>query len=152
MGEMVDITSKPVVYREAVAEGEIVLKPETINRIKKGSIEKGNVLETAKIAAILAVKQTPLILPLTHPIRITGVQAQVQVVGETRVRARVTVKTLERTGVEMEALTGVTTALLTVWDMVKKYEKDEHGNYPTTIITNIRVLSKKKEEASQHEG
>jgi len=141
---MVDITSKEVTYREAIAEGIIKLKRETIRMIKEGKIEKGDVFSVATIAAILAVKNTPNIIPLTHNIPITSVKVNYEFIGEDSILVRVTVKTTAKTGVEMEALTGVSAALLTIWDMVKKYEKDERGQYPTTVITNIRVVHKIK--------
>jgi len=141
---MVDITSKEVTYREATAEGIIKLKRETIRMIKEGKIEKGDVFSVATIAAILAVKNTPNIIPLTHNIPITSIKVNYEFIGEDSILVRVTVKTTAKTGVEMEALTGVSAALLTIWDMVKKYEKDERGQYPTTVITNIRVVHKIK--------
>jgi len=142
---MVDITGKEVVYREAVASGRIKLRPETVRRIREGLVEKGDVEAVASVAAILAVKNTPHILPLCHPIPVTSVNVTFDY-GEDYVEARVTVRTKAETGVEMEALTGVAVALLTVWDMVKKYEKDEGGQYPYTRITDIRVESKVKRQ------
>ncbi|MEB3844806.1 MAG: cyclic pyranopterin monophosphate synthase MoaC [Desulfurococcales archaeon] len=140
---MVDISPKPPLVREAVAEGTIRLRPETVERIRQGRIEKGDVLSVATVAAVLAVKNTPNIIPLCHPIPIHNVKVDYELGRET-VTVRVKVKTKAETGVEMEALTGVSAALLTIWDMVKKYEKDEEGQYPETRISNIRVLSKVK--------
>jgi len=140
---MVDITGKPPVYREAVAKGRIRLKPSTIRLIKEGRVEKGDVGSVARIAAILAVKKTPEIVPLCHPIPITGVDVMVGL-DESIVEVEVRVRTTAKTGVEMEALTGVTAALLAVWDMVKKYEKDEAGQYPYTRIEDVRVVGKVK--------
>ncbi|MDM7275505.1 MAG: cyclic pyranopterin monophosphate synthase MoaC [Thermoprotei archaeon] len=144
---MVDITLKEPVYREAIASGRIVLKPETVKMIREKTVEKGDVESVASIAAILAVKNTPQILPLCHPIPVTAVNVDFNY-GENYVEVNVKVKTKAETGVEMEAITGVAAALLTVWDMVKKYEKDERGQYPTTRITDIRVLSKTKNPPS----
>ncbi len=143
---MVDITSKEVMYREAIAEGVIKLKKETIRMIKEGKIEKGDVFSVATIAAILAVKNTPNIIPLTHNIPITSVNVDYEFKDDDSILVRVTVKTNAKTGVEMEALAGVSAALLTIWDMVKKYEKNEKGQYPTTLITNIKVINKIKKE------
>ena len=143
---MVDITGKPDVYREAAASGVIRLKPETVRRILEGRVEKGDVLTCARLAAIMAVKRTPEILFLTHPIPITGVDVSFEF-GEDWVKARVTVRSHGKTGVEMEALTGVSAALLTVFDMCKAYEKDEMGQYPVAEITDIRVERKVKGEA-----
>lgn len=142
---MVDITGKEEVYREATAAGFIRLRPETVKLIREGRIEKGDIRSIASIAAILAVKRTPEIVPLTHNIPITSVDVKVDVESE-GVRVYVTVKTTARTGVEMEALAGAAAALLTIWDMVKKYEKDEAGQYSFTYISDIRVLMKKKGE------
>lgn len=140
---MVDITGKDVIYREATASGRIVLREETVRRIREGLIEKGDVESVASVAAILAVKNTPSILPLCHPIAITGVDVGFSY-GDDYVEVRVTVRAKAETGVEMEALTGATVALLTIWDMVKKYEKDEGGQYPYTRIVDVRVESKIK--------
>ena len=140
---MVDISDKDIIYREAEACGRILLKKSTINLIKKGLIEKGNVIEAAKIAAYQAVKATPHILAYCHPIRITNVDFRHEF-KDTGITISIRVKAFDRTGVEMEALTGVSVALLTIWDMVKKYEKDEYGNYPNTYIKDIHVVYKKK--------
>lgn len=140
---MVDITEKEIVDRRAIASGEILLSDSTIERIKNGTVEKGNVLSTARTAAILGVKRTPELIPMCHQIPITGVDVNFTFEKNSLV-ANVEVRSLGRTGVEMEALTGVSVALLTVWDMVKSIEKDDTGNYPHTSIRNIRVLEKVK--------
>ena len=141
--KMIDISEKPVIVREAVAEGTILLRPETLKKIREGRIEKGDVESVATVAAILAAKNTPNIVPLCHPIPLHSVDVQFSY-GDNSVTVRVTVKTKAETGVEMEALTAVSAALLAVWDMVKKYEKDEKGQYPITRIENIRVVRKEK--------
>ena len=141
--KMVDITQKDVVFREAVAEGAIRLRRNTIELIKNKKIEKGDVFTIAKIAGIMAVKNTPQIIPLCHQIPLTNVDLEFEV-NEELVKVRCIVKAIAKTGVEMEALTGVTAALLAIWDMVKKYEKDERGQYPYTMIEYIRVISKVK--------
>ena len=140
---MVDITSKPPVYRKATATGSIRLKESTLQAMRSGDIKKGDPLATARLAAILAVKDTPRLIPLCHPIPITGLEVSFEL-EEIRVRATVTVTSFGRTGVEMEALTGVSVALLNIWDMVKYLEKDKTGNYPETVIEMIRVLEKVK--------
>jgi len=140
---MIDITNKPEVYREATAAGSIKLKRETIQLINKGEIEKGDPISTAKISGILAAKNTSHLIPLCHPLPITYVNVDIVIRGE-RVEVASTVKTTAKTGVEMEALTATAMALLTIWDMTKKYEKDEQGQYKTTIIENIRVVKKIK--------
>jgi len=140
---MIDVTGKDEIYREATATGFIRLKPSTLDAIKRGLVEKGDVISVSTIAAILGVKETPRLLPLTHNIPITGVNVDFSIL-EDGIRVYVTVKTTAKTGVEMEALTGAVMALLNIWDMVKKYEKDEAGQYPSTVITDIRVVEKKK--------
>ena len=142
---MVDITQKPIVYREAIASGIIKLRKETIERIKAGLIEKGDVITSAQLAGILAAKKAHELIPLCHPLPITHVKVDVEIKDD-HVEVKATVRTTAKTGVEMEALTAATIALLTIWDMVKKYEKDEKGQYPYTTITNIRVESKIKGE------
>ena len=141
--KMIDITRKEDVVRIAIAEGEIKLKKGTIKAIIDGKIEKGDVLSTATVAAVLAVKKTPEILPLCHPIPITNVKVDFSL-NDDRVKVRCQVKSVGKTGVEMEALVGVSVALLTIWDMVKGLEKDEKGQYPETFISNIRVIKKIK--------
>jgi len=143
---MVDVTDKADMYREAEAEGFIKLRPETLKRIREGSVEKGDVFSTTNIAAILAAKKTAELLPLCHPIPLTNVSVRIDVEDE-GVRVRTSVRAVGKTGVEMEALMATTVALLNVWDMVKKYEKDENGQYPHTEITSIRVRGKVKREA-----
>ncbi len=142
---MVDITAKPPVHRIATASGSILLKKSTIEAVRSGQVKKGDVLATARLAAILAVKDTPRLIPLCHSIPITGIEVSFELEQE-KIRSEVTVTSVGKTGVEMEALAGVAVALLNVWDMVKYLEKDETGNYPETEIGEIRVLSKKKRE------
>jgi cyclic pyranopterin phosphate synthase len=143
---MVDVTSKPEVYREAKAKGSIKLKPETINRIKEGKIAKGDPFEVAKVAGILAAKNTSSMIPLCHPLPLTGVNIELKTLDDSKVEAEATVKTRAQTGVEMEALAAASIALLTVWDMTKQYEKDENGQYPSTSIQNLHVVNKVKEK------
>lgn len=140
---MVGVGHKPDVLRVAVAEGKILLRPETIRLIREGKVEKGDPLLTAQIAGILAAKRTPELVPLCHPIPITKVDVDLEVQDD-GVLARARVEAVAKTGVEMEALTAVSVALLAIWDMVKKHEKDEAGQYPHTRITDIRVVSKVK--------
>jgi len=149
---MIDISSKDVVFREARAEGYIRLREETIRLIREGKVEKGDVFTIAKVAAIQAVKKVPEVLPLCHNIPITFVDVKFQVVSRKRVRVEAIVRTSARTGVEMEALTAVVVALLNVWDLVKKYEKDEGGQYPWTVIEGVRVTSKIKEQTNTCQG
>jgi len=143
---MIDITAKPEVHREATAKGQIKLKPETIQRIKQGKIEKGDPFTIAKTAGILAAKNTCSLIPLCHPLPLTSVSIDLKVSDDRTVEAEATVKTKAQTGVEMEALAAVSMALLTVWDMTKQYEKDAKGQYPHTAIENIHVVRKIKEK------
>lgn len=146
MSGMVDISDKKTVLREAVGRGTIKLKPSTVNKIRLGKIKKGDVLSTAQTAGILAVKKTAELIPLCHPIPVEAVNIELKlkrdkVVCECYVKARYT------TGVEMECLVGVCAALLTVWDMVKYLEKDRHGQYPETKISDVVVVIKRKRAA-----
>jgi cyclic pyranopterin phosphate synthase len=143
---MVDITGKPKVYREATATGKIKLKPETINLIKSGKVEKGDPFYTAKIAGTLAAKETSILIPFCHPLPLTNVKVDIGIVDKSTIRVSSTVKTEAQTGVEMEALVATAISLLTIWDMVKQYEKDADGQYPFTTIEEIRVVKKVKEE------
>ncbi|MFC1486432.1 cyclic pyranopterin monophosphate synthase MoaC [Thermoproteota archaeon] len=142
---MVDVTAKPEVYREAKAKGIIKLKPETIQLIRAKKIEKGNTFDVAKVAGILAAKNTSSLIPLCHPLPLTGVEVKLQIVDDSIVEVEATVKTRAQTGVEMEALAATAIALLTVWDMTKQYEKDLDGQYPSTSIQDLHVLNKIKE-------
>jgi len=143
---MVDVTTKPEVYREAKAKGTIKLKSETIRLIREGKIEKGDPFQVAKVAGILAAKNTSSLIPLCHPLPLTSVEVDLKIMDDSAVGVEATVKTKAQTGVEMEALVAATVALLTVWDMTKQYEKDRLGQYPHTVIQDIRVVRKVKEE------
>lgn len=140
---MIDISDKGEVERVAVASGRIQLKRSTVEKITGGSTKKGNVLGCAEIAAILAVKKTPEVIPMCHQINIETVKVEFAV-GETDIKASVFAKSVGKTGVEMDALHGLSVALLTIWDMVKAEEKDETGNYPHTRIEEIQVDKKEK--------
>ena len=144
---MVDVSKKPEVYRMASATGVIKLRSSTVKRIRGGRVEKGDPIVTAKIAGILAAKNTSVLIPLCHPIPITDVEIEAKVLNDC-VEIYSTVKAVAKTGVEMEALVATATALLTIWDMVKPYEKDAQGQYPFTTIQDIRVVKKVKVETS----
>jgi cyclic pyranopterin phosphate synthase len=141
--QMVDISAKSDVIREAVAVGKIFLRPETMNAIRQGTVVKGNVFSTARVAATLSVKNTPSLIPMCHAIPVSAITVDF-FEGEGFVEATVRVKSTGKTGVEMEALVGVSVALLTVWDMVKSAEKDADGQYPVTSVQDIRVVEKRK--------
>ncbi|MGQ0535430.1 MAG: cyclic pyranopterin monophosphate synthase MoaC [Methanobacteriota archaeon] len=140
---IVDVGGKRLSRRRAVATGAILLSRATIEAIRAGKIEKGDVLTVAKVAALAAVKKTPDLLPLCHPLAITRADVAFALEAD-RVQCTVTVEAEERTGVEMEALCGAAAGLLCVWDMTKALEKDERGQYPTTRIVDLRVASKEK--------
>jgi cyclic pyranopterin phosphate synthase len=142
---MVDVSGKAEIFREATAKGTIKLKGETVNRIREEKIAKGDPLYSAKIAGILAAKKTSELIPLCHPLPLTSVEVEAKILDKTTVEITATVKAKAQTGVEMEALAAVSAALLTVWDMVKQYEKDANGQYPTTSIENIHVVRKLKQ-------
>ena len=142
---MVDVSRKPEVFRQATARGTIRLKAETVQRIARGKIEKGDVFSLARTAGILAAKKTSEIIPLCHPLPLTNIQIEIEAVDDSNVAVEATVKAHAKTGVEMEALAAVSAALLTIWDMAKQYEKDSEGQYPTTAISDIKVLRKVKQ-------
>ena len=131
---MVDISGKPVSRRVALAEGMIALQPETISRIEANQIAKGNVLATARIAAIQAVKRTDELIPLCHALPVHHVEIEFET-GESGILIRCRVTTSAQTGVEMEALTGVSIGALTIYDMCKALT---HG----IEIRDVALLSK----------
>ena len=141
--KMVDVGAKPRVKRVAQAEARLRLRPQTLDAIRGKNVEKGDVLEIARTAGILAAKATPQLLPLCHPIPLDGVEVQLTLEPE-GLHALVTVRAEWRTGVEMEALTAAAVALLTAWDLVKPLEKDPNGQYPTTRLEGLRVVEKVK--------
>lgn len=140
---MVNVGDKPDTTRRAVAAGEIHLHESTIEAIRENDTEKGDVLATARIGAIQAVKHTWETIPMCHQIPITNVDTEFAV-RDDRVELEISVETTGKTGCEMEALEGVTTGLNVVWDMVKAAEKDEDGQYPGTRIADVRVVEKEK--------
>jgi len=158
--QMVDVGDKPDTARRAVASGEIHLRPETVDAIRGDDVSKGDVLATARVGAVQAVKHTWETIPMCHQIPITNVETDFEL-GEDRVTLDVAVETTGKTGCEMEALEGVTTGLNVVWDMVKSAEKSvdsstdrsgeaaedsADGQYPDTAIRNVRVVEKVKTE------
>lgn len=142
---MVDVARKPVVVRRAEAAGRIFLSQGTIEQIKAGAVRKGDPFLVAEVAAMNAAKQTHLLIPHCHQIPLDAVALQFRISEETgTIEVHCRVGAQARTGVEMEALVGVTTALNTLWDMVKYLEKDAQGQYPRTRISDIRVVEKIK--------
>ena len=142
---VVDIGGKPVVHRKAIATGLVHLSASSKDAIKSGKVKKGDVLEASTIAAIQAVKETPRIIPHCHPIPLEGCTVSWSFEGHA-LRCTVNVSAHYKTGIEMEALTGVSAGLLCALDMVKSFEKDEKGQYPGTSITDLVVIEKFKAE------
>ncbi|MEG2960983.1 MAG: cyclic pyranopterin monophosphate synthase MoaC [Cetobacterium sp.] len=133
---MVDVTEKNETKREAITSGKIFMNFETFQKVKDGTIEKGDVLGVARVAGIMAAKKTSDLIPMCHPLFITGVDIKF-ILNEEKlmIEARATVKTQGKTGVEMEALTAVTTSLLTIYDMCKAIDK-------AMTITDIKLCRK----------
>ncbi len=121
---MVDVSEKPATAREAVAQGVIAMRPETFDLIRDQKVKKGNVLETARIAGVMAAKRTAELIPMCHPLPITHARVDFFPLSETHsIRIEAAVRVIGQTGVEMEALTAVSVAALTVYDMCKSYDR-----------------------------
>ncbi len=133
---MVDVSEKPSTLREATARGRITLAPSTLRLLLEGGIPKGDVLSVARIAAIQGVKETSRLIPLCHPLPISHIEVSFQPVEPDSLDVTVRVKTQAPTGVEMEALTGVQIALLTIYDMCKAVDR-------SMVMANIRLLEKR---------
>lgn len=140
---VINIGNKPVVERRAVAQGRVSLQEHSKTAILSGSIKKGDVLEASTVAAIQAVKETPRIIPHCHPIPLEGTEVAWRWEGND-LWCTVTVAAHYKTGIEMEALTGVAAGLLCAFDMVKSLEKDADGQYPTARISDLEVVEKFK--------
>lgn len=143
---MINISEKGVVRRYARASGRIALKAQTIEMIKAGQIKKGDVITSAKIAGVTGAKETWMRLPYCHQIPLESVDITTELT-EQDLKVTCSVLANWKTGVEMDALSCVTSALLTVWDMVKYLEKDSTGNYPSTRIHDVFVEAKEKDAA-----
>jgi len=134
---MVDVGAKPDTERVAVAAGEVAMRPETLRLIRDGMLKKGDVLAVARIAGIMAAKRTSELIPLCHPIPLTQVEVELTLDDDaSAIRIRATARTVGKTGVEMEALTAVSIAALTIYDMAKAVDREMH-------IQNIRLLEKR---------
>jgi cyclic pyranopterin phosphate synthase len=131
---MVDVSAKAVTARSATAAGTVLLSPECIAALRDGRVPKGDALAVARVAGIQGAKRTPDLIPLCHPLSVSGVDVVTEVT-DAGVTITATVKTTDRTGVEMEALTAVSLAALTVIDMIKAIDR-------AAVITDIRVLAK----------
>jgi cyclic pyranopterin phosphate synthase len=133
---MVDVTAKKPTVRTAVAGGTIQMNPETLELIRNHKVKKGNVLETARIAAVMAAKKTADLVPMCHPLNITHIQVDFSLDASANcIHIEATVRAIDQTGVEMEALTAVSVAALTIYDMCKSHDKE-------MTISNIRLLKK----------
>lgn len=133
---MVDVTTKDETRREATARGKVIMRPETVRAIEEGAVKKGDVYAVARIAGIMAAKRTGEMIPLCHPLQLTDIDVKFSAdPGRGEIQIESTVKTIGRTGVEMEALTAVSAAALAVYDMCKSADRD-------MIITEIKLLEK----------
>ncbi len=133
---MVNVGAKPDTERMALAGGEVHLRPQTVELIRQGGMKKGDVLSVARIAGIMGAKRTSELVPLCHPIALTQVEVNLELSDDLPgIKITATARTVGKTGVEMEALTAVTVAALTIYDMVKAVEK-------TAIIQNVRLIEK----------
>ena len=140
---IVDITNKKDTVRIATASGILRLNEKSIDAIRNKSVKKGDVIEASTVAAIQAVKETPRIIPHCHPIPLQACDVNWNIENEL-LRCTVTVKATYKTGIEMEAITGVCAGLLCALDMVKSFEKDEQGLYPETSIDEVKIIDKVK--------
>ena len=131
---MVDVSAKPATLREASAEGRITMLPATLSAIRDGAVAKGDVLAVARIAGIMAAKRTSDLIPLCHPLPLSGVEVGLELI-DTGVRVIATVRTIHGTGVEMEAMSAVSVALLTIYDMAKAIDRG-------MTIEGVRLLAK----------
>ena len=131
---MVDVSAKDVTTRSATASGRVLVSPEVVALLRGAGVPKGDTLAVARLAGIMGAKQTPSLIPLCHPLAISGVTVDLTVADDA-VEISATVRTADRTGVEMEALTAVSVAALTVIDMVKAVDK-------AAVITDVRVEAK----------
>jgi len=133
--KMVDVSQKDVTERKAIAVGKVIMKTSTLEMIKNGEIKKGAVLETARISGIMGVKKTPDIIPMCHPLLISGIDIEFEFGDKDTIIIKAVVKNSGKTGVEMEALTGVSIAALTIYDMCKAVDKE-------MIINDIKLSYK----------
>lgn len=131
---MVDVSAKQATARRALAAASVITRPDVVELVTTGKLPKGEALAVARIAGIMAAKKTPELVPLCHPLPLTGVEVDLEAAGD-RIEIRASVKTVGVTGVEMEALTAVSVAALSVYDMIKAVDK-------AAVISEIRVLEK----------
>lgn len=132
---MVDVAEKAVTHRVAVAEARVRMKKSTLALIRKGSFAKGDVFAAARLAGVMAAKQTPLLIPLCHPVALSSVQVEIEPAPPATVRIVATARASDRTGVEMEAMTAASVAALTIYDMAKSADR-------AMTIESVRLLEK----------
>ena len=132
---MVDVTDKGETMRVAIARGKVEMQPETLERIRQGQIAKGDVLAVAQVAGIMAAKQTSNLIPMCHPLAITGAKLNFEIIPPATIEIEAAVKVTGKTGIEMEALTAVSVAALTIYDMCKAIDKG-------MVIGEIRLMEK----------
>jgi len=133
---MVDVTSKPVTHRQSTARGKVLMRPETAALIQEGGLPKGDVFSTARIAGIMAAKKTPALIPMCHPLEMTAIELSFSIdisAGEVDIEAKAGM--VGRTGIEMEAMTAVSVAALTIYDMCKAVDRE-------MVLTDIKLISK----------
>jgi len=142
---MVDVSAKKPTLREAVAAGAVRMQPETFDRIRDRKVKKGNVLETARIAGVMAAKHTAGLIPMCHPLHITHVQVDFKPDDDNHaIGIEAVVRAVDQTGVEMEALCAVSVAALTIYDMCKSYDRE-------MTIADIRLLKKSGGKSGTYE-
>ncbi len=132
---IVDVAHKPATARSARAEAWLTASPEVVRRVREGRVEKGDALRVAEVAGLFALKRTAELLPMCHPIGVSGAQVRAHVASESQLRVEAVARTFERTGVEMEVLTAASVAALTLYDMLKRYD-------PGMEIGPVRLLEK----------
>lgn len=142
--KMVDVSKKDITDRKAIAVGEVKMKAYTLSLIKKGGIKKGAVLETARIAGIMAVKKTSDLIPMCHPLFISAIDIEFKIISNNTIKIKVAVRNNGKTGVEMEALTGVSIAALTIYDMCKAVDR-------SIIIGDIKLIYKDGGKSGRYE-
>lgn len=142
--KMVDVSEKDITQRKAIAGGEITMKPSTLRMIKEGNIKKGAVLETARIAGVMGAKKTSELIPMCHPLLLSSIKVDFDIDFEDKIKIKAEVKNSGQTGVEMEALTAVNTAALTIYDMCKAVDR-------SMTINDVKLLYKSGGKSGTYE-
>ncbi|MGM0603440.1 MAG: cyclic pyranopterin monophosphate synthase MoaC [Bacillota bacterium] len=142
--KMVDVSNKDITFRKAVASAKVIMEKETLKMIKDGSLEKGAVLSTARIAGIMGAKKTPDLIPMCHQLELTSIDVDFSFVSEKEIKITASAKSSYKTGVEMEALTGASTAALTIYDMCKAVDKG-------MIISDVKLMYKSGGKSGTYE-